>query len=97
MTIYDQQRAKYADYIAEGLRYAEIDTNIKWPEDTIIIVHKLDWLTCCDKIVGFNVYVMDIDTSTPFTIGFKSGNERHYKLLSSFREYTQLYDMEERC
>ena len=86
-------RSKLADYVADGIRYAKVETNLEWPNDTIFITKSYLEYADLDSIIGMDVYVMDIDSSYDFTLSFKSLNENKYKLLKAFNEYMKLFKM----
>jgi hypothetical protein len=85
----------YIDYIAEGIRYALKNTKLKeFPEDTIICVVSYSPLTGLDTICGFPIFICNIDTSFEFFLAFKAHNEKYYKLLTSFKEFLEMYPLE---
>lgn len=86
-------KQKYVELIAAGIRYAISETNIKWPDDTIILTPHYHELSKIDEILGMKIYVMNIHCSCNFTVSFPARFEKEYLLLNKFLEYTDLYNI----
>ena len=89
-----ETRSIWADYIAEGLRFAEKETNLTWPEETIIITKPWCELAEINEILDMKVFVIDTDSAYDLAVAFKAKNEKEYKLLGAFKEYMQLTTIE---
>lgn len=87
-------RSKYADYIAEGWRYAMKETGLKeWPPGTIIIAKSYSILAEIDEIIGVKIFVCDIPSAFDFFVAFPAEFQESYKLQDAFMEYLGLYDL----
>jgi len=89
-----ETRTKYADYIAEGIRYIQKESKLTLPEGTILIVKSYSPLASLDDIIGLKIFVYDIPNPSDFFIVFPSENIKQYKLLKYFNEYLQLYSLD---
>ena len=87
-------RSNWAEYIAEGLRFAEKETNLTWPNEIIIITKPWCELAEINEILDTKIFVIDTDSAYDFAVAFKSENEKKYKLLEAFKEYMQLTTIE---
>ena len=87
-------RSNYAEYIAKGIRYSEQSTGLKFPDNTIIITSPLSALSELDSILGYPIYVSEIETSADFHISFPSKEVFCLQLLKAFNDYLNLYIME---
>ena len=87
-------RSNYAEYIAKGIRYSEHATGLKFPDNTIIITSPFSALSELDSILGYPIYVSEIETSNDFNISFPSKEVFCLQLLKAFNVYLNLYIME---
>ena len=87
-------RSNYAEYIAKGIRYSEQSTGLKFPDNTIIITSTFSALSELDSILGYPIYVTEIETSADFHISFPSKEVFCLKLLMAFDDYLNFYIME---
>ena len=87
-------RSNYAEYIAKGIRYSEQLTDLKFPDNTIIITSPFSPLSELDSILGYPIYITGIETSADFHISFPSKEVFCIQLLKAFNEYLNLYIME---
>ncbi len=87
-------RSNYAEYIAKGIRYSEQSTGLKFPDNTIIITSSFSALSELDSILGYPIYVAEIETSKHFQISFPSKEVFCIQLLRAFKDYLNLYIME---
>lgn len=88
-----ETRAKYVEYIAEAMWFAEKETSMKWPDETIVVVKSFSELSEIDEIIGLKIYVTDMPSSYEFFIAFPSRHEKEYGLQKAFGEYQELYPM----
>lgn len=86
-----ETRSKYAEYIAEAIRFAQKEAKLTFPEETILIVKSYGPLAELDEIIGLKIFVSDISSSDDFFIAFPSENIGQYKLQKYFKEYLDLY------
>lgn len=89
-----ETKSKYADYIAEGLRVTMNETGLSWPSDMIIITKPWCELAEIDNLLGFDVFVTEMESAYDFNLAFKSYHEKEYKLLRAFSEYLRLTTLE---
>ena len=89
-----ETRSKYADYISEGLRLTMNETGIGWPSDMIIITKPWCELAECDSLLGYDIFVTELESEQDFNLAFKSYHEKAYKLLKAFNDYMQLTTLE---
>ncbi len=87
-------RSNYAEYIAKGIRYSEQSTGLKFPDNTIIITSTFSALSELDSILGYSIYVSEIETFTDFHISFPSKEVFCLQLLRAFDDYLNHYIME---
>ena len=87
-------RSNYAEYIAKGIRYSEQSTGLKFPDNTIIITSPFRALSELDSILGYPIYVSEIEISADFYISFPSKEVFCIPLLKAFNNYLNLYIME---
>ena len=88
-----EMRSKYADYIAEAIRFAMKETRLKWPDKTILVVKSYSPLAEIDEIIGMGIFVMDMPSSHEFFVAFPSCYHDEYKLQRAFNEYQELYSL----
>ena len=88
-------RSEYADYIADGIRFAINETGLNWPSDTVIITKPWCKLAEYNDLLGFAIFVTQMESAYDFHLAFKAENEKEYKLLEVFDEYLNLYKMED--
>ncbi len=87
-------RSNYAEYISKGIRYSEQSTGLKFPDNTIIITSPFSALFELDSILGYPIYVAEIETSKHFHISFPSKEVFCLQLLRAFNDYLKRYIME---
>lgn len=90
-----QKRSQYAEYISNGIRFAEQETGRTWPEKTVIITKPWIDLAELDNIIGFPIFVTEISSEDSFNLSFPASYTDSYLLLKSFNEYLNIYRMEE--
>lgn len=88
-----ETRAKYAEHLAGAIRFAEKETGLKWPDETIIVAKSYSELSEIDEIIGIKIYVMDMPSSYEFFVAFPSCLEKERGLQKAFSEYQELYPM----
>ena len=88
------QRRSYAEYLAEGIQYANKNSGKDLPEGAVIICQNYSPLVEIDEIMGIPIMKMDINTSEEFTIAVPS-DENIGTFLNYFKEYLAMYDLEE--
>lgn len=89
-----ETRAKYAEYIAEAIRYAMKEAGLKWPEETILVAKSYSPLVEIDEIIGMKIFVMDMPSSYEFFVAFPSCYNDEYKLQRAFNEYQEIYPLD---
>ena len=82
----EETRSKYAEKIASEIRYAQKETGLTFPKETILVVKSYSELAELDSIIGLDIYVMDMPSSYEYFVAFPSWKERHYKLQKAFIE-----------
>ncbi len=87
-------RSNYAEYISKGIRYSEQSTGLKFPDNTIIITSPFSALSELDSILGYPIYVSEIETSADFHISFPSKEVFCLQLLKAFNDYLNIYTLE---
>ncbi len=87
-------RSNYVEYIAKGIRYSEQSTGLKFPDNTIIITSTFSALSELDSILGYSIYVSEIETFTDFQISFPSKEVFCLQLLKAFNDYLNIYTLE---
>jgi hypothetical protein len=90
-----QRRAVYAEYIASALRFAELETKLKWPEETCIVTTSYGELASLDEILGWPILVMDMPSSYEFFVAFPPMCSKVAGLQKAFLEYLDLYNIDE--
>ena len=89
-----ETRSKYAEYIAEAIRFSIKETGLKWPEETILVVKSYSSLAEIDEIIGVKIFVMDMPSSYEFSVAFPSCYNDEYKLQKAFNEYQEIYSLD---
>ena len=89
-----ERRSKYADYIADAMRFAAKETGLQWPDETIIVAKSYSELAGIDDIIGMRVFVMDMPSSFDFFVAFPALFEVEQKLQKAFGEYQGLYSLD---
>jgi len=87
-------RSNYVEYIAKGIRYSEHATGLKFPDNTIIITSTFSALSELNSILGYPIYITEIETSADFHISFPSKEVFCIQLLRAFNDYLNLYIQE---
>lgn len=90
-----ETRSKYVEYIAGGIRFAEKETGLIWPENTGILTKPWAELSELDTIAGMPVLVTGMESAFDFFPCFNSEEVSSYKLLKAFSEYLQITTMED--
>ena len=90
------KRQDYAEWIAEVVRYALKEADVKGlPEDTIIVVNYWDNLGDFNDLIGFPVYKMNTPSSFAFSLAFGGDiDEKKQLLLKYFNEGIGLFEPE---
>ena len=89
--MHQELRSKYAEYIAEAIKYIQKESKLTLPEGTILITKSYTGLYDIDDIIGIKLFVCDIPSAYDFYIAFPSENEKYYKMQKYFQEYLDLY------
>ena len=79
------ERSAYTQYIAKCLREAEEITELKWPDETILCIQWFHALAELDKIVGLDIYPVDIPSEQDIFTSFPAKYYNRRKLLKEFR------------
>lgn len=87
-------RAKYAEYISAGIRFATQETDLPWPDTTIIITKPWSELAELDTLVGWPIYITEMQSPYDFHLSFPANEESSRKLLEYFDEYMNLYSLD---
>ena len=87
-------RTKYADYIATGVRFATQEKGLPWPDTTIIITKPWSELSKLDTLLGWPIYVTEMQSAYDFHLSIPANEESSRKLLKSFDEYLNLYSLD---
>lgn len=87
-------RAKYAEYITTGISLVIQETGLPWPDTTIIITKPWCELAELDTLIGWPIYVTEMQSSYDFHLSIPANEESSRKLLKSFDEYLNLYSLD---
>ena len=88
-----EQRIRYTEYIAAAIRFAEAETGLRWPDETIIVAKSYCPLVGLDKIIGIPIFIMDMPSAVDFSVAFPAGYEGRAGLQKAFEEYQSLYNV----
>jgi hypothetical protein len=91
MTEIDTIRVMYKEYIAEGLRQAQIETNSIVPDGSAIICQTYSQLAAYNSICGLPIMVAATASSFEFVLAVPQGTSP--SISNSFREYMEMNDL----